>query len=154
MLETIIKTASIWVPMFLITGAFVIAIIVTVRYKIPALAGRVDKVEMIAHTQQVTAIDMANTVKKHEIYSADGSARYQHAGDCIRFQGTYCKKIDEVKVEVGGIKDQLKEMADARVQESKDLVITMERVKGMIRKDRTEELKMLAEMIVKQTRKG
>jgi len=74
MSETIVH----WTPVVLATGAFVVAITVAVKYKIPALAKRITKMEKQSHKQQVTSTDIANTVKKHEIYSRDGAARYQH----------------------------------------------------------------------------
>jgi len=138
----------------LAAGAFVLAVAVTIKYKIPALAKRMSKVEKQSHKQEVTAVDIASTVKKHEIYSRDGTARYQHVDDCRRFQATYCKKIDEMKIEVGNINTQLKGMDKARIRAEKDLVATMTRVEGMIQKDRTQELQTLAEMIVKKTNKN
>lgn len=150
MTEMIIKTASIWVPLFLVIGAFTIAVIVTVKYKIPALAGRVAKVEMVAHVQEVKATDMVDTIKKKEMYDEDGSARYQHVSACKRFQEIYCKKTDEIKSEVTGIKESLNKMGTVIQEERITIATTMARVEGMIEKDRSEELKLLANMIVKK----
>ncbi len=147
----IIKNAAIWVPSFLAVSAFVIAIIVAIRYKIPAMNGRIDKVELTSHIQEVTAVDMANTVKKHEIYE-NGSPLYQHVTGCTKFQGTFCGKVEEVKIEIVGIKTQLQGISDDRVQAAKDLTKTMTRVETMIQQDRTKELSDLAAMIVKQVK--
>lgn len=144
MSETIVR----WIPIILAAGVFLAAIFIAVRYKIPALAKRMDRVELVSHKQQVTVVDMADTVKKHELYNKNGTARYQHANDCSKIQGTYCKKIDEVKAEIGDIKTQLKDMAKTRMQEVKDLAQTMTRVQGMIEKDRADELQLLANMVI------
>ena len=150
MTELIIKTVSIWMPVLLVVGAFTVAVIVAVKYKIPALAGRVAKIEMVAHVQEVDAVTMADTVKKKEIYDEDGRARYQHVSDCKRLQEIYCKKTDEIKSEVTGIKESLNKMGTVIQEERITIATTMARVEGMIEKDRSEELKLLANMIVKK----
>lgn len=140
-----------WAPLLLAAGGLLIAIIIVVRYKVPALTERVKAIELTAHIQEVTKQDLSEMVKKTELYESDGSYRYQHVGDCKMFQGIFCGKIDEVKTEIGIIKKHLHEMDKSREKAREDLVKTMTRVETMIQTDRTQELKKLANMIVSRS---
>lgn len=139
-----------WMPLIVASAAFLIAGVVAIKYKLPAMAGRIDKIEIIAHAQEVTGREMANTVKKIELYGSNGEYKYQHVGDCRKFQAAYYKKIDEVKTDVRGLKLDIKEMINDRIKIDMNLAATMQRVEDMIETNRSNELKAFADLIVKK----
>lgn len=137
-----------WVPSLAAGALLFLAVVFVVRFKLPWVISRVEKLEELSHEQEVTDTDLADVVKKKEIYDEDGQPHYQHVSGCKAVQSQFCSKIDGVKLDVAGVKEQLKEMDAAREEAKGDLIKVMTRVETMIEKDRTQELQSLADMIV------
>ena len=146
-LDLILKLAAIWGPIALGAAGFTVAVYVAIRYKMPSLLKRVTKIENIAHVQEVTKLDLADTVKKHEIYGKNGAPLYQHAADCktisMNLQQSVCKKVDEMKKGVADLAGSVSSM-------DKTIAVLSTRVESMMDKDRTKELESFANILIKK----
>ena len=154
-----------WLPSIIAAGGLVLAMVWVVRYKLPWMLERIEKLEKKSHTQEVTGVDLVDVVRKKELYGEDGVPLYQHRSNCAdmqeicqqyifvhqgRLKQRICAKVEEVKQDVAGIKTTLKDMDKAREDAKEKLVKVIQRVEDMVSLDRTQELKTLADMIVKK----
>ncbi len=150
------KIIIAWWPLFVVGITLAIAAIIAVKYKIPMMQSRINKLEDVSHKQEVSGVDMADVVKKKELYDS-GQPLYRHAASCKDMQAVcqtrICAKVDEVKLEVSGMKEVVKDMG-ATVQESgKQMAVVMTRVEDMMTMDRTKEMESFANIIIKQINK-
>lgn len=121
-MDLFLEWIKVLLPIIIAVCAFVIVLAITIKYKIPSLEKRVEKLETISHTQEVTKLDMTATLKKSELYGPDGIPIYQGRGGCEQMQDTcrrtICMKMDEVNhllnSKMEHMESKLKKMDDAR----------------------------------------
>lgn len=90
-----------------------LAAIFVIRYKLPALSRKVEKLEEQNESHK-------DFIKKSELYEKDGQPRYQHRALCFELRGHCAQEnqavFEDIKRLITGIDVRMKQMEEKRAE--------------------------------------
>lgn len=145
---------------------FIVMLLIALKWKIPMLteaikklSERVAAIEKVAHQQDINKETLIGFVKKEELYDLGGDSKYmpRHAcglnqEQCQKIIGKDIKslerKICEVKDDIEKYSRNQETQRAELIAVQKDMVAVAQQMRDVVTKDRKDEIKELAGLIV------
>jgi hypothetical protein len=134
--STIIDFISNWWPIIVAFGAFVVTIVINVKYRIPDIARRLGLLEEKVQADETQALQF--------IIEDDCKMKQEECRTNV------CLKIDDIKVVSKGIRDEITELGKNFTKVDKQLAVMSQEIKYVANNADKHESSVLAREIIKQ----